>query len=900
MNKTSVSRADLIKIFLRHGRNGLLQGAGAAGYYLKEEEIREEERCTASVADGPGQIEIGPKKGKFINKVPLMDFWMPVEYDDVSDEEKKPPDRLEGVTPFKANNEEIVGDPSILPPKTRPLVPWSRMWPFLFNTLSSLKRSTRVDEKKAISIISSGTPLKEVPFKERTTWARSGQIILDYNYNLTPLWDETTRLFKSLEKIRGKFGLEVLKTEYLPEGPYINKGREYHYKMPEQGTPVFIISDLGYYDKAGKRKNAWMEFGRKLGRAGIKPVVLLPCPPRAWDTGLTKYFFHVCWDRSARAVNVCNQNRTQTRDTDFENNVYEETEERLLSLISPAHVMETGLLRTLRYLLPADRSDIGVEMSVWNSEKVSTGPAHCELKTGHIKEYRGRFKQEKRELGEKAMSAIMEYHRCLPWPVRANEGRTAWYLGFDAGGAGHNEFVAKMQKTMDEDAYPGKSGMAAFINRSLPRMCIEMVGGDPELAVCWAKANKDAFRKGRIEEIPCGINIKDVGWILSEELPPEKWVLLQEDGETFILKKRAFFWEELRNPDQTIVQAPGSPIAEFTLSRRIITIKYPDDEVVKTGKWFAEPDNISSEQVGDRALYLGGVDVLAFAPERMFGRSGIKGLVIETDHARTAIINRKKLEKTAEIGRDRFGLYEDIRIKGIIQRFRFVPPGCFLMGSPGDEAERLNNETLHEVILDRGYWLADTACTQELWEAVTGKNPARFKDPIKPVESASWNDCKEFIEKINEQGPDLEFRLPTEAEWEYACRAGTTTPFSFGENITTDQVNYDGNYPYKDGKKGEYREETVKVKEFPCNTWGLYEMHGNVWEWCEDWYGDYDTEKAIDPKGPDSGNSRVLRGGSWIYSGRYVRSAIRDRYSPGYCDVNLGFRLARGQKQAGM
>ena len=123
--------------------------------------------------------------------------------------------------------------------------------------------------------------------------------------------------------------------------------------------------------------------------------------------------------------------------------------------------------------------------------------------------------------------------------------------------------------------------------------------------------------------------------------------------------------------------------------------------------------------------------------------------------------------------------------------------------------------------------------------------------------------------------PGLDLRLPTEEEWEYACRAGTTKPFSFGENITPEQVNYDGGYPYSGGKKGKNRGETVEVGSFPCNDWGLYEMHGNVWEWCSDWYGEYPLGPVVDPTGPEGGGLRVLRGGSWIDDGGNVRSADR-------------------------
>jgi len=245
-------------------------------------------------------------------------------------------------------------------------------------------------------------------------------------------------------------------------------------------------------------------------------------------------------------------------------------------------------------------------------------------------------------------------------------------------------------------------------------------------------------------------------------------------------------------------------------------------------------------------------------------------------------------------GEDRHGPWVAFRLAGVRQCLRWVPPGRFPMGSPDNEPERLSNESRHQVTLTRGFWMADTACTQALWQAVTGKNPSSFEGADRPVEQVSWEEVQRFVAALNEAVPDLDVRLPTEAEWEYACRAGTETPFWFGEDITPEQVNHDGNYAYRGGRKGPYREQTVDVKALPCNGWGLYQMHGNVWEWCRDWYGEYPGDPCEDPSGPDTGGRRVVRGGSWIDFAGFCRSAQRFLRVPGYRGHFLGFRLARG------
>lgn len=219
----------------------------------------------------------------------------------------------------------------------------------------------------------------------------------------------------------------------------------------------------------------------------------------------------------------------------------------------------------------------------------------------------------------------------------------------------------------------------------------------------------------------------------------------------------------------------------------------------------------------------------------------------------------------------------------ITQRMRWIKPGRFMMGSPETEPERFVDETLHEVVLTKGFWLAENACIQELWKAVMGSNPSRFKGKKRPVENISWKDSIAFLDIINSLMPELLLRLPTEAEWEYACRAGTPTPFSFGDNITSEQVNYN-------------REETVDTGSLPCNDWGLYEMHGNVLEWCADWYGEYPPDSVFDPVGPPGGTYRVLRGGSWFGYDGLVRSAIRYNYEPDTRDGLIGFRFAQDPK----
>jgi len=227
-------------------------------------------------------------------------------------------------------------------------------------------------------------------------------------------------------------------------------------------------------------------------------------------------------------------------------------------------------------------------------------------------------------------------------------------------------------------------------------------------------------------------------------------------------------------------------------------------------------------------------------------------------------------------------------------KFVLIPEGTFMMGSPSDEPGRWNNERQHRVTLSKGFYIQTTEVTQGQWRSIMGSNPSHFKScgDNCPAEQFSWNDCQDFIRRLNQKEGTNKYRLPTEAEWEYACRAESTTAFANG-GITELKCAYDPNLDAMGWYCGNSGGKTHPVGQKKPNAWGLYDMHGNVWEWCQDRYEkNYPTGHVTDPKGPSSGTGRVLRGGSWDYSARYCRSALRGWGRPGY-RAYMGFRVAR-------
>jgi formylglycine-generating enzyme required for sulfatase activity len=322
--------------------------------------------------------------------------------------------------------------------------------------------------------------------------------------------------------------------------------------------------------------------------------------------------------------------------------------------------------------------------------------------------------------------------------------------------------------------------------------------------------------------------------------------------------------------------------------------------------------------------------------------SGVIVRITVTDFKGDAVVDRtvavKKVPpsvvetlqyKTAAIAKNEFETYLNSAFSGVggvaretqVERgppgFVFIQGGTFTMGSPPSEPDGQDDEVQHSVTVS-SFYMGKYEVTQKEWRKVMGNNPSYFniKGEDLPVESVSWNDAVKYCNKRSEmeglnpaytiKGKDViwnrkanGYRLPTEAEWEYACRAGTTTPFNTGNNITTDQANYAGNHPYNGNARGTSRRKTTPVGSFAPNLWGLYDMHGNVDEWCWDWYGKYSREVQTDPRGAVYGAYRVLRGGSWFGYAGYMRSAQRSfdhprgRFSYVSYLSYIGFRVAR-------
>jgi formylglycine-generating enzyme required for sulfatase activity len=293
------------------------------------------------------------------------------------------------------------------------------------------------------------------------------------------------------------------------------------------------------------------------------------------------------------------------------------------------------------------------------------------------------------------------------------------------------------------------------------------------------------------------------------------------------------------------------------------------DEVDRRERDYAEDEDEDEDEGGP------GFDVPVYDPLK---------LSEEEEKERAIFID--KVDKKCKRRSNKTGLpsVKDQQIaEGIKLEMVLIPAGKFKMGSKAFEKSRRPDETQHKVTITKSFYMGKYEVTQEQYEAVMGKNPSQSKGVKLPVTDVPWEDCQKFIKKLNKK-TNSGYRLPTEAEWEYACRAGTTTAYSFGDEITPKDANY--NY---------ILHKPVAVGSYKPNAFGLYDMHGNVWEWCEDWYGDYPAGAVTDPKGAATGEDHVLRGGSFYDRESFARSSIRYNLSSTIRDYNLsmGFRLAK-------
>ena len=764
-----------------------------------------------------------------------------------------------------------------------PLVRPARLWPALRRSLS-VTRHGSLDLRCLLVSITRGQLIPRLPRLARTDWGGALIVVRDNSERLHPYYEDYNDLLREIVMRRGTIGMRVVLVDGVPAcldqkgASYSNRSEKIAGKkvtfihggnrlpIPVCGTQMLLLSDLGFMSDTPAIAEQWRYVIAQLCHAGATPIAWVPCSGRLVESATSHLMRIYALDPAESLRPQCGRPLADEQRSAVHQRLGE-LREKLLTRLACCLSMQPNLLRGMRMAFADTVAEPALEGIIWSHQPVVCSSAVSRpLAPDHQMQYRNTFARSAPDEQREILRCIRYWHG---WEGRSTETFETLIWECHA----HRDAVKAEVEALTKakqwlDAFSVTMGLCHSTDSNLRIFARAILARNFHDEVWMGRHSTTLARMWALcdwKEIPRGLRAADITRALNcfSSIPSMDYRLWQIGAELWLLPA------ELQIPKRTVsrcgslIRAKGLHVEEADGQARWIDF---DGQAARIC-------NLAD---------IGGQVVLS---------------VQDWSHV---IITHNRPTWATEYGRDRYGLYAEFTIKTrhgqAIQRLRWIEPGTFLMGSPDSEPGRYSDEgPQHPVTLTRGFWLADTACTQALWQAVTGENPSRFREqPGQPVEQVSWNEVQDFLAELNRRLPGLEARLPSEAEWEYACRAGTTTPFSFGENITAEQVNYDGNHPYAGGVKGVYRLQTVPVGSLPANPWGLYEMHGNVCEWCADWYGDYPTTPQVDPRGAPSGDARVFRGGSCNYFGRDVRSAVRRRREPGGHYGSVGFRLALG------
>jgi hypothetical protein len=899
---TAIGRADLLCLLHSLGESELVDAAELLGFRwmptLPEHATppkppREPEKQT-------------PAKPEAVRRQPLQATHFAVkEFQSFPDAPERREDATEGSV-----FDDVSGSGQVSPQRI-PLSPSRRLAVFLRQKLRPARAGKALDLGRLLTHLSRVSLPRHLPRCREHRWSEDAALLIDLSLAAFPLKDDLIDLAEQAHTLSGG-RLTIL--AYEPSSGWLERkaGSKPEW-MPATALRLtaarhwLLAGDMGSLSTAAANRRNWKRRLRSHLAAGGQVTLLAGTGPAEWTSQLPRQAPVALWDYGRRLISarpgrgapgaVCDAVDTGVA--------------RLLAALSLAVRVEPALLRQIRLELGLS---MACELAAWNHADV----AHCtlgmQIRPDRLEHYRAQLREllSVRDDRQRIAYTIRDHHIGVSQLIRMEEAALAADLA-DVEEHGADALWSRAVRTLKQKpAGAAARELASYLGRTGRRAHADLWQTVPELAEAYVIARRDELRAGG--EVPAGIPVRTLNQCIPNQEPRLLWIVLT--GPYLVARTQPplagqFTLFESPPTDGFELESPARPRHWRVVERNSRRL---DDLVPGAGPWTIQTPWVKAviaeiprpswaiEWGRDReGLY-------AVAPSPIGAPVRLRWLIVEPRPGYAEGTIREQITPGrgfqarpgypapgVALGVDlEFGLHLDLTIGDQVQRFRYIEPGEFTMGSPDTEAGRYDNEgPQHVVRLTEGYWLADTACSQALWQAVMGGNPSRFKDdPQNPVEQVSWDDVQDFLRKVGELLPGVSAALPTEAEWEYACRAGTQEAFSFGESITPAQANYDGSQAYAEGAKGEYGGETVPVKSFKANPWGLYQMHGNVFEWCADGRRTYDGALQTDPRGPEGDAPRALRGGSWGVEPGGLRSAFRGDGVRDGRDSFVGFRFS--------
>ena len=674
-----------------------------------------------------------------------------------------------------------------------------------------------IDLDRTVARLSRGQFLHAFPRRPRKRWGQLIQVIADRSRRLAPFWLDQDLVISHLRQVYPRSGFQLAILEDGATDPRIQLPPEHagRYTVPDPGTIVLVLGDLGCLARQEEQRDQLVRMWLEWGRrfqANANAALALVPCHPNRCRGELSRLWTIL---PWEAANVNEAPLLSAAEA-------EEVSDQVLTRLAFALRVEPRLLRAVRRMLPEGRGDAGIESHVWQHEAFLS--RHHEAATFDPRGMRSLLPRFFR-LPEPEQRRVVELVRALRRDVYPG----VWF----------SELLALERDVAAGVLDPAELRQAAWW--CLQRMRILRASG----AASDPAANEPTWFRQVFARLPESVNQGIAARTLHEI-----WAVVRPGEEA---GDRPDFLDPALLP-------------ETSQTERLIALRHVADRLVAR----------------------------SFPGYQRGGSHGVEtadkqhpGSLIGLIRTRNGLIKIERLDEFWEGGAppawahqwgwDKYGAWATLRVGDVTQRLRWIPPGKFWMGSPEDEEGRYPDEgPRHEETIASGFWMFDTPCTQTLWEAVMGENPSEFKGPDRPVERVSWDQCQEFLKRLNARCTGLELKLPSETQWEYACRAGTKTP-RYREDLN--EIAW-----YRENSQG----ETHSVGQLVPNDWGLYDTLGNVCEWCEDvWTDDYNTKKDA-----AASAHRVIRGGSWSDDARVVRTAYRYHYEPSYRDSYLGFRCA--------